>query len=307
MNAYIIMKNADGTENRENAILYFSFRKEAYLPYTMLSVRFISSSDSFLNVTEIKLYVGDKLVHHGLIDTIETTNSGGGKISSVVSRGFTSLLCQNQIEPGLKIGISINKLMNSFYTLPNITHEDNSDESNYIYVGKNSTMWDGIVNLAYRFSGRYPFIRDTNCVRITPVSEPASFSYHSSELISTGSALTQRRLLSHLHMSDINGDYGQYEYTDTEAVSANIIRHKFFEMDQEFLNDPENALFYHNKFDSREKRRFFCCYSGYNGEDLSDLITFSGVVSERISAVSIKGSKRGIFTEISVYHDKFPH
>lgn len=59
----------------------------------------------------------------------------------------------------MKIGISINKLMNSFYTLPNITHEDNSDESNYIYVGKNSTMWDGIVNLAYRFSGRYPFIK----------------------------------------------------------------------------------------------------------------------------------------------------
>lgn len=307
MNVYLLIKNVDGTEIRENDILYFSFRKDAYLPYTMLSARILTSFDSFLNATEIKFYIGEKLVHHGLIDTIETTNSGGSKISSIVSRGFTSLLCQNQIEPGLKIGISINKLMNSFYILPNITHEDNSDESNYIYVGKNSTMWDSIVNLAYRFSGRYPFIRDTNCVRITPVGEPINFSYNDSQLLSIGSGLNQKRLLSHLHMSDIEGSYGQFEFTDTEAVEANIIRHKFFEMDQEFLNDPETALIYHNKYDSRAKRRFFCRYSGYNGEDLSDLITFSGISSERISAVSIKGSKRGIFTELSVYHDKFPH
>ncbi len=307
MDVYIIMKSADGTEIRENNILYFSFRKEAYLPYTLLSIRILSSFPSYLNITEVRLYIGEKLVHHGLIDTVETVESGGSRISSVVSRGFTSLLCQNQIEPGLKIGISINKLMNDFYSLPYVTHEDNPDESNYIYVGKNSTMWDGIANLAYRFNGRYPFIRDANCVRITPVSEPLSFSYSDSQLVSTGSSLTQKRLLSHLHMSDIQGEYGQYEFTDTEAVSANIIRHKFFELDQEFLNDPEDALLYHNKYDSREIRRIFCTYSGYNGEDLSDLVTFGGISSERISAISIKGSKRGIFTQISVYHDKFPH
>lgn len=307
MDVYIIMKNADGTEVRENDILYFSFRKEAYLPYTLLSARILSQLPSYLNITEIRLYIGGKLIHHGLIDTVETVESGGSRISSVVSRGFTSLLCQNQIEPGLKIGISINKLMNDFYSFPYITHEDNSDESNYIYVSKNSTMWDGIANLAYRINGRYPFIRDANCVRITPVSEPLRFSYSDSQLVSTGSSLMQKRLLSHLHMSDIKGDYGQYEFTDNEAVSANIIRHKFFELDQEFLNDPEEALIYHNKYDSRELRRIFCTYSGYNGEDISDLITFGGISSERISAIAIKGSKRGIFTRISVYHDKFPH
>lgn len=307
MDAYITLKNADGTKIRENDILYFSFRKEAYLPYTLLSVRFLSSSSSLLNITEIKLYIGEKLVHHGLIDTVETAESGGSRISAVVSRGFTSLLCQNQIEPGLKIGISINKLMNNFYTLPYITHEDNSIESSYIYVDKNSTMWDGIANLAYRSSGRYPFIRDTNCVRITPVSDPSRFVYSDSQLVSVGSSLTQKRLLSHLHMSDIKGEYGQFEFTDSEAVAANIIRHKFFELDKEFLNDPETALIYHNKYDSREKRRIFCKYPGYNGEDLSDIATFGDISSERIAAVVIKGSKRGIFTEISVYHDKFPH
>lgn len=67
MNAYILMKNADGTENRENDILYFSFRKEAYLPYTLLSIRFISSSASFLNVTETRFMLTISLFIMGLL------------------------------------------------------------------------------------------------------------------------------------------------------------------------------------------------------------------------------------------------
>ena len=78
----------------------------------------------------------------------------------IESRGFTSLLCQNQIEPGLKTNISFNSLMDVYYTLPYVTHEDNSDTGNYIYVKDNSNMWDGVVNLSYKLYGNYPFIRE---------------------------------------------------------------------------------------------------------------------------------------------------
>lgn len=306
MTSYIVVRNTDGTEIREEAILSFAFKKDAYLPYTMLNARICADSQKFINAAEILFYIGEKLVHHGLIDTLTVTVSGGSNIMSLISRGFTSLLCQNQIEPGLKTGVSINNLMDSFYALPYVTHEDNSDQSSYIYVKNNSTMWDGIVNLSYKHYGTYPFIRDTNCVRMTPVSTPSEFRYDNPQLLSTGTSITGRRLVSHFHMPNLMDEYGEFELEDADVTAEKIVRHKFIELDRQFLHDPQQALIYRDKYAARGWRRLFCSYCGYNGEDLSDIISFEEVVSERIAAVEINGSSSGIVTEISVYHDKFP-
>lgn len=302
---YIKIRNTDGTEFTEDKLLSFSFRKDAYLPYTMLSGRVVSGERLFADAAEIFLCVEGFTVHHGLIDQLTAETSAGMTVTSFVSRGFTSLLCQNQIEPGMKTGVSINSLMDSFYTLPYVTHENNSDTSSYIYVTNHSSMWDGVVDLSYKLCGTYPYIRGDNCVRITAYPAPESFIYTDSQLLSTGSGISGRRLTSHFHMADIQGQYGTYELTDNDVIAQKIIRHKYFELDMEFLSDPQQALTYRDKYACRGWKRLYCKHIGYNGEDLSDTVTFTGVTAERIKAVSITGNSSGITTELSVYHDKF--
>ena len=74
-----------------------------------------------------------------------------------------------------------------------------------------------------------------------------------------------------------------------------------------FLYAPQQALVFRDKYDFRGRVRDFCSYSGYRGEDLYDLVSFGSVTAGRIGSLSVKGSRKGIFTEVGVYTDKFPH
>lgn len=287
-------------------ILSFSFRKDTYQSYTSFSAKFYGDIPAPENVSEILFGIDDRVIHHGLADNISVTTSVGGSLVSVSSRSFTSLLIQNQIETGLKTNISINDLMNSFYILPYVTHEDSSEKS-YIYVKGNSNMWDGIVNLTYKIHGTYPYIRGTNYIRMTAVENPSSFEYPDSQIISRGIATAEKKLMSDFHMSNLSGDFGEFELSDNDVISHNIVRHRFFELDRQFLYSPQQALEYRSKYASRGRRKIFCTYSGYNGEDLSDLATFGTVQNGRIGSLTVSGSSSGIITEIGIYMDKFPH
>ena len=114
-----------------------------------------------------------------------------------------------------------------------------------------------------------------------------------------------RRLISHFHMAYMGGEYGQFELENPDAAAYGIVRHKYSEIDMEFLYDPDEALEFYDKVASREQKMFFCTYSGYNGEDLSDIVSFGSINSERIEGIEISGSAKGVFTQLSVYHDKF--
>ena len=114
----IVVRNADGSSSECSKLLVFNLKKEAYQRYSILSARMLVDSSAFDNASEIRFYISGKLVHHGLIDSIKTLVNGGKQITTLTSRGFTSLLCQNQIEPGMKTGVSINSLMDGFYSLP---------------------------------------------------------------------------------------------------------------------------------------------------------------------------------------------
>ena len=106
-------------------------------------------------------------------------------------------------------------------------------------------------------------------------------------------------------MADINGNYGTYELTDYDAEAKRIVRHKFFELDRQFLSDPQLALVFRDKYTNRAAERVFCSYCGYRGEDVSDTASFGDVSVRRITALEINGSRNGIFTEVSVYRDRF--
>lgn len=205
----------------------------------------------------------------------------------------------------MHLNLSINSLMDGFYTLPYITHEENSDSSNYIFVKKGASMWDGIVNLSYKLYNTYPYIRGTNCVRISREQNPAVFSYTDDSLIASGLSYNYKSMASHFHMSDIDGNYGSHERTDSNAVNRNLVRHKFFELDKQFLYSPQQAIEFRNKLVNKANFRYFCKYCGYNGEDLFDKVSFGKASSKYITSIEISGGGKGIFTELGVYYDRF--
>ncbi|MDE6539529.1 MAG: hypothetical protein K2K66_05010 [Ruminococcus sp.] len=305
MNVNVIFKNTDNSEIVFDKILSFSFRKDIYQSYTSFGAKISGSLSEPENVSEILFTIDGKTIHHGLSDNISVEISGGNSMISVSSRSFTSLLIQNQIESGLKTDISINSLIKSYYNLPHVTHED-SDEQSYIYVKSNSNMWDGIVNLSYKIHGTYPYIRGTNCIRMTPVENPDLFEYDDSNIISRGISTAESKLISHFHMSNLGGKFGEYELSDEDIISHNIVRHRFFELDNQFLYNPQQALEYRSAYSSRGIKKVFCKYIGYNGEDLSDTVTFGTINNMRIGFLNITGNNSGIITETGVYQDKFP-
>ncbi|MBQ6180206.1 MAG: hypothetical protein IJK31_00780 [Ruminococcus sp.] len=305
MNVSISLKTMNGSILSSDKVLSFGFVKDVYKAYTTLNASFVISGADPAQIAEASLIIEGYTLHHGLIDSLAITRSGGCDTAVISSRSFTSLLCQNQLEPGVKYGVSLNELMDNFYPLPYVTHENNTDTSSYIYVEKNTTMWENIVNLGYKLTGGYPYIRGTNCVRITRFPTPQSFSYSVDQLLTSGSAVTGKRLVSDFHMADLAGDYGNYDYEDADVIAAKIVRHKYFDLDMQFLRDPSQALVYHDKDAFRGRNRIFCSYSGYNGEDLSDLVSFGSISAERIAYLRVSGSSSGVITELSVYHDKF--
>lgn len=307
MTVSVITVKEDMSTAEYTDILSFSFRKNAYIPYTQLSVRFVTPTGVIPHAAEVKLVIDSNTVHHGLIDTLETRTHASKNIHTITSTGFTSLLCRNQIEPGLKPNISLNSLMDSFYTLPYVTHENNTDSSNYIYVKNNSSMWDAVANLSYKLLGTYPYIRETNKVMITPFTAPTTFTFNTSEEIVLGQGVSYRRLISNYHMADINGEYGTYDLEDTDVLQKKIVRHEYFDLDRRFLHDPQQALAYRDKFDSRESRFAYIEYCGYRGEDLFDKVAISPISTpSRITDIRIKGSDSRIITRLTYHTDKFP-
>ena len=306
MTASVSIRTAGGETLADGKVLHFSFKKDMYTPYTVLSAKVRAVRSSYSGAAEASLILDGRVVHHGLIDSIRWEKAAGEQFMNVSSRGFTSLLTQNQIEPGLKMNISFNDLMDGYYTLPYVTHEDNSDNSSYIYVCPNTSMWDAVSNLSYKLLGTYPFIKGTNTVRISPASAPESFDLRSKSLLTEGTELVNKHLASGYHMANMGGSYGEFDLIDTDAAALNIVRHKYFDLDMRFLYAPQQALVYRDKYDFRGQKRIFCSYSGYEGEDLSDIVSFGSVSGERIGSVSVRGGSGGIVTEIGVYTDKFP-
>ena len=305
MGIRLVFMNKDLTSCTDADILSFSFRKDAYMPYTRLSASFVTVERNMDNFAEVKLFIDGQLVHHGYIDTLERRKKGGKYIMYAVSSGFTAQLCRAQIEPGLKMSVSLNSLMDGYYTLPYVEHENNTDTSNYIYVKKNTAMWDAVATLSYKLCGTYPYIRGANTVRITAFPTPETFAYASDDCTETGTGEDYRRMNSNYHMADMNGNYGTYDLADSVASDYRFVRHIYMDLDMRFLYSPQQALEYRDKMDCRAMRKKYCVYSGYRGEDISDIMSIDNDTPARIMFVEIKGSGKGVFTKVGTYIDRF--
>lgn len=282
----------------------FSFIKERYTPYTYLHLNFYNSYKFDFPTVYVSLYINDKLVHYGLVDTCEYICENNSHRNVVCSKGFTSLLAQNQMTPGMVSDISLNSLISDYYDLPEITCEDDAEIANYIFCKDGSTMWNAVENLTQKLYDTYPYIRGTNCVRM---SEPDDvITVTPTDIISRGTLRDYRRIISHYHMQDMMGEYGIYNCTNALAENCAIVRHKEIPLDKQFLNNPSLSLNHKVKYCMRGNSATYVEYLGYLGEDLRDRINYEGWLDNaEISKIEIYGNGKFIKTRVSAYFDEY--
>lgn len=300
--AVLKLKLSNGTYIVPDGIVGFKCRKERYTPYSSLDVAAVlESTDSISDVREVRLEINGNAVHSGIMDNMTFSESGGVKRLRITSRGFSSMLSQNELEPGLLAGITLNKLMSEKMVVPNVTWQSSAESVRYIYVKEHDSQWSAIVSLGLTLNGQYPYIGGTNEIRLTQRSNEVLIPQNVYEL---GSTEDYSKMASHYHMKDVNGDYS-YNYTDGYAENKGIIRHKYVNFDRQFLALADFGLQYRLNFSQRGCRCKFIRYLGWCGEELRSRIQFPDGTTAEASVIEITGNaKKGIFTMTGCYYDR---
>lgn len=302
-NAVLKLKRADGTYFSTAGLIGFKCRKERYTPYSSLDVTAIlGSTDSISDVREVRLEIGGNAVHSGIMDNMTVSEGGGVKRLRITSRGFSSMLSQNELEPGLLAGITLNKLMSEKMVVPNVTWQSSTDSARYIYVKEHDSQWSAIVSLGLTLNGQYPYIGGTNEIRLT--QRPAAVLVPQN-VFETGVTEEYSKMASHYHMKDVNGDYA-YNYTDGYAEDRGIIRHKYVNFDRQFLALEDFGLQYRLNFSRRGCRSRYMRYLGWCGEEIRSTVRFPDNTAAEVSVIEISGNaKKGVFTMVGCYYDKY--
>lgn len=316
-NAVLKLKKSDDTYYVPNGIIGFRYVKERYTPYTSLDITALCGSlPANADFREVRLEIGGETVHRGIMDSMTATQSGGAVKLRIASRGFTSMLSQNELEPGTLTLISLNKLMtkkmtasddsddsdnSDKWTESGVSWEDSSETARYIYVKEHDSQWTAIVILGLTLNELYPYIGGANEVRFTPKGTV----FTPQNVFETGRGGEYSKMASHYHMKDVNDKYS-YNYTDGYAKARGIIRHKYVPFDKQFISLTDMGLRYKLKFSERGCQSRFMRYLGWCGEDLTDKVVFPDGTAAEVSRLEICGNaKKGIFTKVSCYYDGY--
>ncbi|MCM1330056.1 MAG: hypothetical protein NC253_11525 [Ruminococcus sp.] len=300
-NAVLRLRLADGSYYTPLGLIGFKCRKERYTPYSSLDVTAVcGKADDISDVREVRLEIDGKAVHSGILDNMSVTESGGVKRLRITSRGFSSMLSQNELEPGLLAGITLNKLMSESMVVPNVTWENSADTVRYIYVKEHDSQWSAIVSLGLTLNGQYPYIGGTNEVRLTKKSAEI---FVPKNVYEVGGGEDYSKMASYYHMKDVNGDYS-YNYTDGYAEGRGIVRHKYVNFDRQFLSLADFGLQYRLNFSRRGCKSRFIRYLGWCGEEVRSTVKFPDGAVYEVSAVEISGNaKKGVVTKTECYFD----
>lgn len=295
-NITVILTDINNISYTYNDIISFKIQKEYFTPYTSASVSLITDSE-YAQYKEISISIDSHSVHYGLIDTVNYCVKPENIVMTITSKSFSSLLIQNQPVPGMMYNTSLNSLMESFIDIPHITHEDNSTVQNYIFLKDNASLWDAVVNISYKISGIYPYIRNSNDIRISTFSTPVNFTFNQQTILSNGICLDYTKIISDYHMQDVDGNYDTYNLNNASAVARNIVRHKQIPLDRQYLNDPYQSMQNRLTYNMRGHFSEYTEYIGFNGEDIND--TYDD--TKRIDKIIVSGSASGIKTKIFNY------
>ncbi|MBO5227285.1 MAG: hypothetical protein J6B17_04285 [Ruminococcus sp.] len=306
----LILHSPDGSAYIFYEVRQFVFRKEKYMPYTELSLT-VQDKDGIVPAlcvfNRIVFTVNGNNLHEGLADSVDYCIEGGVSTIKIRSRGFTSLLLNNQMIPGMHYTMSIGKLMEEYYNFPfPVKWKNDISVCQYIYVKPNRSMWDSVVNLAYKIYSCHPYIRYANEINLKPHDQPASRVLSKDDYISAGWITNTKGMLSHLHMQDIEGNYDTYSHENPDAEDMLIVRHKQVAFDRQYLDDPEHSMQLTFSLASKGWRSRYVTISGYIKLDVNDCVSAEGIFpSRRISSVTVTGGREGVFTTFAIYEDAF--
>ena len=284
----------------------FRYIKEFYTPYSQLSAVFLPEGE----VGEIlmaELYVNGFFIHRGLVDSAEVRTSPGEKRLVLASRGFSSLLAQNQVTPGTYPGMTLNTLMDTLAYLPHISHEDVPAPVDFLYVGYGTSLWEGIAALCLKQLDTRPYVAHTNTVRFTVPSARKSIalSQASDRILSYGWEYDTSRLVSGYHMMDALGSYNTFNRSESAVTERGILRRRHVPFDEQWAPDAQRGLGHRLGFDLRGFRGFSVRYLGYRGEDLCDLFSFEQGAFHAVSRLEVRGGTGGVSTRLTAYFDRY--
>lgn len=287
-------------------VLSFKIVKEYYTPYSTLKVEAVYPNEIGVLFKKVELILNGNTIHSGLMDTANINRINKFNTISISSKSFSVLLCQNQLAPELKSSISLNSLIEDFIPIPEISHEDNSTIVNYIYIKNASTLWDAVINLTHKLNGGHPYICENNKVMVSPKENPLILTLSQQILTSTGTGLDTTKIISDIHMQDIDGNYNTYNLDNPSANSLNIVRHKHIDLDRQYLSNPQDALIHKINFSMRGYYYVYGTYNGYQGEDIGDYVTFYNYYPKSIvSKLEITGSNGNVSTKVYAYTDNY--
>lgn len=309
-NVFITVYTTDEEYYRFESIKQFVFKKDKYTPYTELSVTIIDNENILSHnniIANIRFVLGHNILHVGIIDNVDHFTENGISFITIRSRGYTSLLLNNQMVPGIHADMSLKKLMTSYYQFPNtIMWENDSSICNYIYVKEHRSMWDSIVNLGYKLYKTYPYIKEANKIMLRPHNNTSSVIFEKNKVLKYGTAMNTTGILSHLHMQDIEGNYETYNLENPLAEKLLIVRHKQIPFDKQYLNDPNMSMKLTFALASKAWRSKYITINGRSYLDINDIVGMDDFLqAQRVSAITISGNAKGIKSTYYVYEDDF--
>jgi hypothetical protein len=300
----IIIYNSDNEKIISQKILSFSFSSDVFTAYTTLRSRIILSDDfkfdKLDSVNRVEFIINNNTLHNGFIDTLEYSFKENVCMVDIVSKGFTALMTQNYLTPGIYSNISFNSLMDNYISLPYVSHEDNDETINYIYVKDDKSFWDSVVNFAYKKNNSFPYITNGNKVNIT-VDENRSFlKLPESRVVKKGVEFDYRAIISDIYMQDADGNYDKYSMENKEAKELNIYRRKEIALDRQYLYNPQEVLIYRIKNSMRKKKCEYIEIYGFFLAQLYYKLNCGDVDGKDIVKIKVFGDDEGIFTRYSV-------
>ena len=301
----LVMKSGQSVDF--TTIMNLTFTKERYTSHTLLSGKFISDK-LYSEVRSVALYIDGKEYHYGIPDKLEYSYCDGMGVYSFSSRGYSCALSYNQLTPGLYSDVTISSLLQSNILLPYVSYEETTSPINYVFVKDNDTMWDAACAFSRKYAGDYPYIYGANTVRVTRATL-ADKVIASSNIVSISQGQDYTKMISDLHMRDLNGEYNTYNLTNYKAFERSVTRHRHISFDRQWLSEPDEAMQSVLDYSMRGMRYKKVCYCGFSGEELRQPVSASSsgieIASDEISKLMLKVSPEGVFTTLWFYEDGY--
>lgn len=304
--AYIVLQN--GSSVTLDKPLSFTFKKDRYSPTQEFTGEFYTdrliSSPKTVNV-----YIKGYLVINGFVQSIKTVKSGTGYICRLTAKSKTSLLEQNHIRPDLYTQTSLRKFYDDYIKIPDINFSGGLDYVNYVNFSDNASMWDAIVLICLKLYGVYPYTLINNQIMFSMPSVQQELSLSASRIVSAEEKLDTSRLISHVYMKDLDGNYAAYSKESPYAKALGITREKHIPILYSWVHDIDAGLSYKLNFARRKCHEYKISYLGYFSEDLYyKLIIPSGIFNYNtyyIHGIEIKGDDKKVVTTLSSYDDYY--